>query len=129
PTSITWWVWPSNDLRNWPLGRANTLTNLSAPQVASLVPSGLKLTPKTVSLWPFLMSVGSCHEPTSNTLTSPSPVGPPPPGARNLLSAEKARATTQWAKPVSFFSSLPLLTSQTATSWKLPLARYLPSGE
>src|SRR4051794_36244449 len=128
PTSRTWCVWPSNDLTNFPDGTSNTFTNLSAPQVASLVPSGLKQTPNTVSLWPFLMSTTSLPVGISKTLISPSSVGAPPPVASSLPLPENARATTRSAKPVSFCFSLPVCASQTATSWKLPLTRVLPSG-
>src|SRR5262245_43084913 len=51
PTSMTWCVCPSNDLTNFPEGSSNTLTNLSAPQLASIVLSGANATPKQVSLW------------------------------------------------------------------------------
>src|SRR6266542_1948861 len=79
PTSRTWCVCPSNALMNLPDGSSKTLTNLSAPQVASLVPSALMATPKTVSLWPFLMSTSSLASGISKTLISPSSVGAPPP--------------------------------------------------
>jgi len=85
-----------------------TLTNLSAPQVASLVPSGLKQTPNTVSLWPFLISVTFLPVARSMILISPSSVAGPPPVARSLLLGEKDRATTRSAKSVIFFRSAPV---------------------
>src|SRR3954451_17337607 len=87
PTSRTWWVCPSNDLRNLPDGTSHTLTNLSAPQVASLVESGLKQTPSTVSECGAFRSMTGLP-PASKILTSPSSVGAPPPVARNLPSGE-----------------------------------------
>src|SRR5436305_2120529 len=87
PTSRTWWVCPSNDLRNLPDGTSHTLTNLSAPQVASLVESGLKQTPNTVSECGALRSRTGLP-PASKLLTSPSWVGSPPPAARYLPSGE-----------------------------------------
>ncbi len=57
PTSRTWCVCPSKDLTNLPAGSSQTLTNLSADPVASILLSGLNAMPYTVSLWPFLISV------------------------------------------------------------------------
>src|SRR5436305_14926455 len=88
PTSRTWWVCPSNDLRNLPDGTSHTLTNLSAPQVASLVESGLKQTPSTVSECGAFNSTTDLPEAASRILTSPSSVGMPPPVARYLPLAE-----------------------------------------
>src|SRR5215204_3974459 len=80
PTSRTWWVCPSNDLRSLPDGTSHTLTNLSAPQVASLVESGLKQTPSTVSECGALKS-NTGFPLGSKSLTSPSSVAAPPPVA------------------------------------------------
>ena len=119
---------PRTTLTNLPVGTSQILTNLSAPQVASILSSGLKQTPKTVSLWPFLMSTTSLPVAASKTFTSPSSVGAPPPVARSLPLLEKARATTRSAKPVMRLRSLPVCASQRITSWKLPLAMVFAVG-
>src|SRR5262245_2400171 len=99
PTSSTWCVCPSNCLRNLPDGTSQTLTNLSAPQVASLELSGLKQAPQPVSLWPLLISKAGLPVAASKTLISPSSVGAPPPAARHLPSGEYASAVTLSARP------------------------------
>ena len=50
-TARTWWVCPSNDFSSLPSATRVTFRNLSAPALASSVPSGLNRRPKTVSEW------------------------------------------------------------------------------
>src|SRR5437016_5662473 len=102
---------------NLPDGISHVLTNLSAPQVASTLPSGLKQTPNTVSLCPDLISTAVLPVATSKTLISPSSVGAPPPTASSLLSGENDSVTTLAAKPPAVCFGTPVAASQIFTSW------------
>src|SRR5262245_19275659 len=113
---------------NLPDGTSQTFTNLYDPQVASFALYGLKQTPKTVSLWPLLISNAGWPSAAVKTLTSPSSVGAPPPVTRYLPSGEYASATTRSEKPVIFCLGADFSISQRVTSWKLPVASVLPSG-
>ena len=105
------------------------LTNLSAPQVASILPSGLKQTPKTVSLWPFLMSATSLPRGHVEDLDLAVLGRGAAAGGQQLAVGREGQGHDAVGEAgQAAGASCPVWASQRITSWKLPLARYLPSG-
>src|SRR5262249_6793930 len=113
---------------SWPVSAFQTLTVLSSPVLARRLPSGLKTTLWTRSVWPLRVRISS-PVPASHTFTSPGLLDSPPALASRLPSGLKTTLKTSPPGPLRVKGSLPEVLSHTFTvPDQPPAATRLPSG-